>query len=130
MTSFRSGIVLNHYDRASHRSQCYISHCGGIVEKHNSRRVNYSGIQIDWLRGNNLVSLTRGQLEFVRKEIELQKQGYGFIGRGKSYEEYLEYWLDLPGTPVRQIVHQSIVFVLFCLFDYHPWDMWYNKSKL
>ena len=35
------------------------------------------------------------------KQPVLQKQGYGYLGRGKSYESYMDYWLNWPGKPVR-----------------------------
>ncbi|MBQ9172799.1 MAG: hypothetical protein IJ161_03585 [Bacteroidales bacterium] len=46
-------------------------------------------------------NLTPGQFDFVLREINLQSQGYGFIGKGKSYEDYVQYWHgDWPGIPV------------------------------
>jgi len=38
---------------------------------------------------------------FLLKEIRLQNQGYGYINKGKSYDEYMDYWHNWPGTQVQ-----------------------------
>ena len=67
--------------------------------------MNYGSITIDGKRGDNMVFLTPGQLSFIRKEIYMQSQGYGFMkGIPVNYNtinEYDEnYWMDFPGTAV------------------------------
>lgn len=64
--------------------------------------MNYRSISINGQYGQNFDSLTPGQLDFVLNEIRLQNQGFGFIGRGKSYKEYEDYWDydKWPGVPV------------------------------
>ena len=63
--------------------------------------MSYHGIIIDHQKGNNLIYLTKGQFDFLLKEIELQNQGYGYMNKGKSYNEYMDYWLNWPGTRVQ-----------------------------
>lgn len=63
--------------------------------------MNYSMIRVNGQYGTNMGKITKGQLDYVLKEIDLQKQGYGYLGRGKSYESYMDYWLNWPGKPVR-----------------------------
>lgn len=57
-------------------------------------------------------SLTRGQLDFMIKEIKLQKQGYGFIPAYNQHlsskqnellftKYYENYWIHTPGNPVK-----------------------------
>lgn len=48
-----------------------------------------------------MVYLTKGQFGFIRKEIALQNQGFGFIGQGKSFSDYEYYWNNWPGTPMQ-----------------------------
>lgn len=73
--------------------------------------MSYPNITIDGKRGSNLNSLTKGQLKFVMDEINLQKQGYGFVPKYNStltpeqnatlYKQYYhDYWLNIPGKPV------------------------------
>ena len=64
--------------------------------------MSYSNISINGEKGTNMVYLTPGQLEHIMREIQLQKQGYGFLGRGKTFKEYEKYWNEWPGEPVRK----------------------------
>lgn len=75
--------------------------------------MNYPIITIDGQKGSNLNSLTKGQLNFMLKEIDLQNQGYGFkpqynpsltIDQNTNlFKKYYEnYWNNIPGTPVRK----------------------------
>lgn len=63
--------------------------------------MNYTSITIDGKKGNNLVYLTKGQFLFLLNEIHLQSKGYGFLKKGKGYDEYMDYWLNWPGTPIQ-----------------------------
>src|SRR5690554_706752 len=74
--------------------------------------MSYPMITIDGQKGNNLNSLTRGQLNFMLKEIDLQHQGYGFKPQYNPsltleqntnlFKKYYEdYWNNTPGTSVR-----------------------------
>ena len=63
--------------------------------------MSYPMIEINGKRGQDLTHLTKGQFQFLLQEIRRQNQGYGFIGKGKSYEDYIDYWLNWPGVPVR-----------------------------
>lgn len=72
---------------------------------HNS--MNYSIITIDGKPVSNMNKITSQQLQFIRKEIQLQNQGYGFHSKkvGKNYDTFfLNYWLNIPGTPVKKEV--------------------------
>lgn len=51
--------------------------------------MNYSMIRVNGQYGTNMGKITKGQLDYVLKEIDLQKQGYGYLGRGKSYKSYM-----------------------------------------
>jgi hypothetical protein len=73
--------------------------------------MNYPMITIDGMKSSNQNSLTKGQLNFMLDEINLQRQGYGFMPKYNSaltpeqnanlYKQYYEnYWLNLPGTSV------------------------------
>jgi RHS repeat-associated protein len=73
--------------------------------------MNYPMITIDGAKGTNQTFLTKGQLNFMLKEINLQGQGYGFVPKYNSaltpeqnanlYKQYYEnYWFNIPGTPV------------------------------
>ena len=74
--------------------------------------MSYPMITIDGQKGSNLNSLTKGQLNFMLKEIDLQNQGYGFRPQYNPsltleqnttlYKQYYDnYWNNPPGTPVR-----------------------------
>ena len=73
--------------------------------------MNYPQITIDGMKGCDQNMLTKGQLNYILNEINLQKQGYGFAPKYNSvltpeqnanlYKQYYEdYWLNFPGTPV------------------------------
>lgn len=72
--------------------------------------MNYPMITIDGQKSTNQNSLTKGQLDFILKEINLQNQGYGFFKYNPAltqeqnlnlYKQYYEsYWHNIPGTPV------------------------------
>ncbi len=73
--------------------------------------MNYPMITIDGQKSTNQNSLTKGQLNFMMNEINLQNQGYGFKPKynpaltpeqnANLYKQYYEnYWLNTPGTPV------------------------------
>ena len=73
--------------------------------------MNYPMITINGQKGTNQTFLTKGQLNFMLNEINLQNQGYGFIPKYNSsltpsqntnlYKQFYEnYWLNLPGVPV------------------------------
>lgn len=73
--------------------------------------MNYPQITIDGMKGCGQNMLTKGQLNYILNEINLQKQGYGFAPKYNSvltpeqnanlYKQYYEdYWLNFPGTPV------------------------------
>lgn len=71
--------------------------------------MNYSFISINGQRGTDLTHLTKGQFGFIRKEIMLQRLGYGFFknnpdisnnGNLINYAIYQWYWEKVPGTPV------------------------------
>ncbi|MCS3311727.1 hypothetical protein NXX38_07015 [Bacteroides sp. BFG-637] len=73
--------------------------------------MNYPQITIDGMKGCDLNMLTKGQLNYILNEINLQKRGYGFAPKYNSvltpeqnanlYKQYYEdYWLNFPGTPV------------------------------
>ena len=74
--------------------------------------MNYPQITIDGMKGYDLNMLTKGQLNYILNEINLQKRGYGFAPKYNSvltpeqnanlYKQYYEdYWLNFPGTPVQ-----------------------------
>ena len=63
--------------------------------------MSYQRILIDGKKGDNLINLTKGQFDFILKEIDLQNQGYGYMNKGKGYEEYMDYWLNWPGEIVQ-----------------------------
>ncbi len=73
--------------------------------------MNYSSIRINGHTGTNMQYLTPGQFSFIRNEIKLQNQGYGFIKYNPAisnsenmlnYKKYYEdYWFKIPGTPVK-----------------------------
>ena len=74
--------------------------------------MNYPQITIDGMKGYDLNMLTKGQLNYILNEINLQKRGYGFVPKYNSvltpeqnanlYKQYYEdYWLNFPGTPVQ-----------------------------
>ncbi len=74
--------------------------------------MSYPMITIDGQKGSNLNLLTKGQLNFMLKEIDLQNQGYGFRPQYNPsltleqnttlYKQYYDnYWNNPPGTPVR-----------------------------
>ena len=63
--------------------------------------MNYSSIQINGEYGTDLTHLTKGQFQFLLQEIRNQNQGSGFIGKGRTYEDYNHYWLNWPGIPVQ-----------------------------
>ena len=56
--------------------------------------MNYSFISIDGKYGNDMRYITKGQFEFIRKEIYLQYLGYGY---NKKFDDY---WESFPGLPV------------------------------
>lgn len=71
--------------------------------------MNYSCISINGKHGNDMRYLTKGQFEFMRKEIYLQSQGLGVFNPGspiseeslsKYYHRYESYWNNIPGIPV------------------------------
>jgi RHS repeat-associated protein len=73
--------------------------------------MNYPMISIDGKYGTNQTYLTKGQLAFMIREIDLQNQGYGFKPKYDSklsqkenaqqlQKYYEEYWYNIPGTPV------------------------------
>jgi RHS repeat-associated protein len=73
--------------------------------------MSYPMITIDGQKGTNQTFLTKGQLNFMLNEINLQNQGYGFMPKYNTsltpeqntnlYKQYYEnYWLNPPGTPV------------------------------
>ncbi|HAT61961.1 MAG TPA: hypothetical protein DCS83_05350, partial [Prevotella sp.] len=73
--------------------------------------MNYPMITINGQKGTNQTFLTKGQLNFMLNEINLQNQGYGFIPKYNSsltpsqntnlYKQFYEnYWFNLPGVPV------------------------------
>ena len=73
--------------------------------------MSYPMITIDGMKSSNQNSLTKGQLNFMLNEINLQKQGYGFIPKynpalsqkqnDNLFLKYYEnYWNNIPGTPV------------------------------
>ena len=74
--------------------------------------MNYPQITIDGMKGYNQNMLTKGRLNYILNEINLQKRGYGFAPKYNSvltpeqnanlYKQYYEdYWLNFPGTPVQ-----------------------------
>ena len=72
--------------------------------------MNYSNISVDGKHGYNMRFLTSGQFEFLRREIYLQKHGYGYWRSASSdleeslyrYHKYYEsYWKNFPGLPVK-----------------------------
>jgi RHS repeat-associated protein len=72
--------------------------------------MNYSMITFDGLKSSNQTALTKGQLNFMLNEIDLQNQGYGSykynpalthkenMNLHKKYSD--DYWNNIPGTPV------------------------------
>ena len=74
--------------------------------------MNYSFIVINGQRGSDLTHLTKGQFDFIRKEIMLQRLGYGFFKYNSSisnnrnlinYAIYQWYWENIPGTPIHSL---------------------------
>ena len=74
--------------------------------------MNYSMIIVNGQTPIVQNSLTRGQLDFMIKEIKLQKQGYGFIPAYNQHlsskqnellftKYYENYWIHTPGNPVK-----------------------------
>ena len=61
--------------------------------------MNYSSISVDGKYGASMIELTPGQFEFIRSEIKLQEKGYGLLN-GPYAKNYVQYWLEFPGTPV------------------------------
>ena len=56
--------------------------------------MNYSLITIDGKYGDDMRYITKGQFEFIRKEIYLQYLGYGYN------KEFNDYWESFPGLHV------------------------------
>ena len=74
--------------------------------------MNYPQTIIDGKTSKNQNMLTKGQLQFMMKEIELQNKGFGFKPRYnnalsneenmKAYKKlYTDYWNNIPGEPVK-----------------------------
>jgi len=57
--------------------------------------MNYSFIKIDGKSGEDMRFLTKGQFDFIRKEIYLQSIGYGL---NKLRND--DYWQSFPGQPL------------------------------
>ena len=74
--------------------------------------MNYSFIAINGQRGTDLTHLTKGQFDFIRKEIMLQRLGYGFFKKNSdisyngnliNHAIYQWYWEKVPGAPVHSL---------------------------
>ena len=73
--------------------------------------------------------LTKGQLQFMMKEIELQNKGFGFKPRYnnalsneenmKAYKKlYTDYWNNIPGEPVKNRQNENITLYIDSFVQY------------
>ena len=73
--------------------------------------MSYPMIRVDGKSGNNQNHLTKGQLNFMLNEIDLQNKGYGFFNYNNALsneqnarifqEYYVNYWSIWSGIPVK-----------------------------